>query len=384
MARKKQALLNELNARLIRDIRLGWASSRLELARRHKIAPSTMGIHVDRLIESGHLTQDHAAASNHRGRPIQRLCLRGEVGIFIGAEFEARTLHAVCTDFAGKVLDRRRVSIAPGSGAETVLDVLDETISSLKSNRRETLLGIGIGSPGLIDPASGVALHYRFIEGWTNIPVVAHLKEKFSVPVAMETNVRATALGIQLYEKSFATDDFVCLVIRSGVGAGIVRNGMLHSGENHTAGEVGRIVLPGTTPTITVEDLCSLPAIFRHAREQVSALPSSPLRDPALTGAQLIAAVKAGDSLANESVRHAIHHLGWACHVLALVENPRTIVVAGPLAELGEWLRVELETSLGRHATQSRIRLPQIAVATLGESVGALGAASLAIEAWKP
>jgi predicted NBD/HSP70 family sugar kinase len=97
-----------------------------------------------------------------------------------------------------------------------------------------------------------------------------------------------------------------------------------------------------------------------------------------------VAAVKAGDTLAIEAVRHAAHHLGWACHVLALVENPRTIVVTGPLAELGDWFRQELEASLVRHATHSHIQLPQIAVTTLGESVGALGAASLAIEAWKP
>lgn len=382
MAQKKQAYITEFSARIIRDVRSGHASSRLELARRHKLAPSTMGIHVDRLIASGHLSQ--TASSLHRGRPIQRLSLRGNVGIFIGAEFEARTLHAVCVDFAGTVLDRRSAIILPGSDAASVLSVLDETITSLRVQRPEKLLGIGIGSPGIIDPVQGIARHYRFIEGWTDVPVVAHLREKFSVPVTMETNVRSTALGIQLYEKSFPVDDFVCVMVRSGVGAGIVRDGIPHQGDSYTSGEVGRITIPGSSPTTMVEDLCSIPAILRHVRENLPRHPSSPLHDPELSSALLITAARDGDPLARSSVLHAVDYLGWACHVLALVENPRAIVLVGPLSELGDWIQTGLQAALERHAAHSRITLPHVAVTSLGGTVGALGAASLAIEAWTP
>lgn len=383
MVKKKQAYVAEMSSVFIRDIRHGWAASRLELASRHKLAPSTVGIHIDRLIASGHLSQGLFASGNHRGRPIQRLSLRGEVGIFIGIEFEARTMHAVCTDFSGKVLGKEFVAIPAGAKAEAVLDLLDRAIATLRDAHPAKLLGIGVGSPGVIDPDQGVAKHYRFIEGWTDVPIVSHLHSKFETPVVMETNVRATALGIQLYEKTFPTDDFVCFLIRSGVGASSIRQSTLFRGHSYTAGEIGRVPYPNSDQALTVEDLTSLPAILRHVEENLADFPHSPLSGGDLTSAKLIAAARTGDALARQAITRAIHHLGWACHIIALVDNPRTIVITGPLAELGEWLRLELQAALSTQAARSNVQIPQVAVTTLGETVGALGAASLAIEAWK-
>jgi glucokinase len=383
MVKKKQAYVAELSTVFLRDIRHGWAASRLELASRHKLAPSTVGIHIDRLITSGHLSQDLFVSGNHRGRPIQRLSLRGEVGIFIGIEFEARTMHAVCTDFSGKVLGREFVAIPSGADAAAVLALVDGVIAALRDAHPAKLLGIGVGSPGVIDPDQGIARHYRFIKGWTDVPVVSHLQSKFATPVVMETNVRATALGIQLYEKSFETDDFVCFLIRSGVGAGSIRQSTLFRGHTYTAGEIGRVPYPGSEPVLTVEDLTSLPAILRFVEENLYDFAHSDLHGSELSSARLIAAAQKGDALARQAIVRAIRHLGWACHIIALVDNPRTIVIAGPLAELGEWLRLELQAALSEQAARSNIQIPQVAVTTLGATVGALGAASLAIETWK-
>jgi glucokinase len=292
-------------------------------------------------------------------------------------------MHAVCTDFSGKVLGKKFVEIPAGATAASVLALVDGAITDLRDAYSEKLLGIGVGSPGVIDPDHGIARHYRFIEGWTDVPIVNHLQAKFGTPVVMETNVRATALGIQLYERSFPTDDFVCFLIRSGVGAGSIRQSHLFCGHSYTAGEIGRVPYPGSDVGLTIEDLTSLPAILRFVRENLADFPNSSLQGSELSGASLIAAARADDALARQAIARAIQHLGWACHIIALVDNPGTIVIAGPLAELGEWLRLELQAALSTQAARSNIQIPQVAVTTLGETVGALGAASLAIEAWK-
>ncbi len=386
MVRKKHAYVVELGARLIRDIRHGRASSRLELSQRLKLAPSTVGIHIDRLLASGHLREELDKESNLPGRRAQRLVLRGDVGCFVGVEFEARTLHAVSVDFAGSVLRTLRSEIPEGANADEVLEALSQAIASVRGSRREKLLGIGVGVPGLVEPASGLARHYRFIEGWRDIPVVEYLRARFPVPILLENNVRATTMGIMLFEKIRNLDNFVCVLIRSGVGAGIVRDGALYCGTTYTAGEVGRIPLlgNGTDAHTTLEDTTSLQAILSFAREHVSQHPDSLLSGKDISIADLIQAAKDGDELARKSLSRAISNMGWLSHLLALVENPSAIIFAGPLNDMGEWLRLEIQASLSAYSARSRTEKPRILLTTLGENVGALGAASLALEAWKP
>ena len=389
MVRKKHAYVEELEGRFIKEIRYGRATSRLELATRHQLAPSTVGIYVDRLLQSGHLREDSSGQHLQPGRPALKLSLRGEAGLFVGVEFEARNIHAVCVDFSGKILNRVEEVIPSGADAPSVMAALQNAIDGVIRRNYKSLLGIGVGVPGLVDPELGVALHYRFIQGWKDIPVAQRLRERYKVPIHLENNARATAKGIMLFEPAVRKENFVCLLVRSGVGAGIVVNGQLHRGANNLSGEVGRIVFQGAESSDqgeTLEDVASINAILRFVRENAPRFPSSPLAADAreLSIAGVIEAANDGDELARESLRRAIYNLGWLAHLMVLIENPGAIVLSGPLNALGDWLRLEIQASLANYLRLSHTERPVIALSALGAEAGALGASSLAIDAWKP
>lgn len=389
MVRKKHAYVEELEGRLVQEIRYGRATSRLEIAMRNKLAPSTVGIYVDRLLESGHLHEEAEGGIRQPGRPAQKLSLRGDAGCFVGAEFEARNIHAVCVDFAGKVLRRTQRKIERGANAQAVMAGLQAAIDDTVGQSYRNLLGVGVGVPGLVDPEKGVARHYRFIEGWEDVAISQRLRERFKVPICLDNNARAAAKGIMLFEPGLRLENFICVLVRSGVGAGIVVNGALHRGANNLAGEVGRISLPsGEADTMpgTLEDAASLNAILRFVREHAAKFPSSPLAAGAsdATITEILEAAKTGDELARQSLRRAIRNLGWLAHLFALIENPQAIVISSPLNALGDWLRLELQASLAAHLSPPHIERPAVVLSNLGAEAGALGAASLAIDAWRP
>lgn len=389
MVSKKHAYVEELEARLIRDIRSGRASSRRELANRHKLAPSTVGIYIDRLIGSGYLREEFESPLPvlRPGRPVQILSLRGESGCFVGVDFEARNIQAICVDFSGQILSRHHVELAPGTTAAHVLQGLEAAISSVLATSHR-LMGIGVGVPGLVDPIEGVARHYRFIEGWQDIPVAGQLQERFQVPIVLENTVRATAMGIMLFEPEHTLQNFVCLLVRSGVGAGVIANGELKRGCHNVAGEVGRISFPrtGSAPRRSLEDEASLNSILHYIRDHTTTHPTSILtpKVSTLSIEDVMAAAQADDPLALEALEHSSEKLGWLAHVLALVEDPEAIVLSGPLNAMGEWLRSRVQTSLEENAAHSLTQSPPVLLSALGREAGSLGAVSLAMESWKP
>lgn len=391
MIKKKAAIVAEIESKFVQAIRRGRANSRLELARLFRLAPSTAGIYVERLVSEGYLCESSGSEVQGPGRPVSRLDLLPNIGSFLGVEFAAEKIHAVCLDFSGQILLRETRDLPRPTTVARVLNELREITVSMKSRCTIPLLGIGLGVPGTVDPGKGIALDYRFIPDWQNVAPAEFLSKDFNVPILTENNARTTALGTLIFDPQERTGDFVSLLVRAGVGSGIVIDGELRRGHEFMAGEVGRIPSAWweNSPTDVapaIEDVASTRAIIKYIESRLREGAASQLQAKvdSLTIDAVIAAVKEGDDLAREAVQRAASSLGWLAHIVALVVNPKTIILAGPLNELGDWYRLEVKNALHEHAVRSRTKQPAIQLSKLGQDAGALGAAGLAMEAWKP
>lgn len=389
MVKKKVAQVEKLEAKLVREIRYGKAGSRLELATALRLAPSTVGIYVDRLIEQGFLLEGVSGGIPRRGRPALQLQLNGNAGCFIGVEFECRILHAVSVDFSGVILKRYSVCILDGTTTQQVLDGLLQAIREVMPPME--LLGIGVAVPGTVDAVKGIAKDYQYVEGWSDIPLADFLTRCFGVPAYVENNARATALGCLVFDKGKRSTSFVSLLVRSTVGAGIVINGELLQGAKSLAGDVGKIQMGNLGLSVlaereSVEEVSAASAITRYVIERLHAGAPSLLSDQrgAIKINMVIDAANEGDALAREALQRAARGLGWLAHLLTLVVNPEVILISGALNGLGDWLRLEVQAALNDFASAIRIERPRIALSHLSEEVGALGAASLALDCWKP
>ncbi len=379
-----------LESSLVQRLRLSDGASRIELARAMELAPSTVGLYVDRLIEQGFL-REGAKSRLSAGRPRVLLELNPKAGYFVGVEFEARQLTAISLDFSNRTLKRHRQTLRATDTADTVLSKIEEGVEAV-SARGKRLLGVGVAVPGTVDNERGIAVHYEFIRGWQDVPIVETLGEKFGVPIFLENNVRSMALAERWFGLARECENFICLGIRSGIGAGVVLSGQLYRGENNFAGEIGGWVCPAETAPESsspakLEELASVRAILNQlaaaiANGRKSALSGRPLRG--FTVDDLSRAAREGDQLVLEKLQQAGEILGRTICQMSLLLNPEMVVVAGPLAELGDLFLESMRQAAVRHTPALHARTPRIVASELGQYSGALGAAAQAVHQWEP
>jgi predicted NBD/HSP70 family sugar kinase len=378
---KKPHAVADLESVMVRLVRARGAISRIALARELKLVASTAGIYVDRLIQRGYLVESKPTARG-LGRPPVLVTLNPRKGRFIGVDFDAREIMTVALDFAQQPLEQRCRTIPARATTERVLGMIEESIREIIGPRRADVLGIGLGVPGPVDAERGIARAYRFIPDWRDVPVKARVAAAFGVPVFVENNLRSMALAELWCGEGRGLRDLVCLGIRSGIGTGIIVGGKLLHGANDLAGEIGRWAYPddvvpaagAESPVRTIEDVASVTAMLAEAGPAGK-------RGELPTFTQLLAAAAAGDVLARALVERSASLHGWMVHQLALLLDPERLVIAGPLVEGDIYL-----DALQRAAT--RLGGPALGVrvvrSTLGAFAGALGAAALAFQHWRP
>ncbi len=344
----KQDVVAEIEAELLRCVRADQTMSRVELARRLTLAPSTVSIYVDRLIEEGFLLEKEKVERDY-GRPPKALGLNPQGGRFIGVDFEARNLMATAIDFSQRPVKQYRDSILSSDSVDTILKKIEKAVAQLIGETKPKVLAIGVGVPGSIDTARGIALHYRHIKGWKDISLGERLSQRFNVPVFLENNIRSMALAELWFGHGRGRQDFICVGVRSGVGAGIVVDGHLYRGTRNIAGEIADWPCPafnGKDKLVRLEDIVSARA------------------------------------LKNGDLKQAAKVLSSVLFQLNLAFNPAKIILAGAMTTIGSDFLNLVQQELKLIADGSEI--PVVANSTLGDFNGALGAAALAVHHWKP
>jgi glucokinase len=378
-------------AELLRHIRAREGLSRVDLARILNLAPSTIGIYVDHLVEEGFIFEGKARERDF-GRPPTILALNPQGGRFIGVDFEARNIMAIAADFSQKPLKRFHDTIAPGDSVESILQKIEHAIKTVIAGDDRKVLGIGIGVPGVIDLASGVASNYKHIKGWESVPLVGRLANRFGVPVFLENNIRTMALAELWFGQGRGLRNFICIGMRSGISAGIVVDGRIYHGGNNRAGEIGD--WPCTPPASTtkagctkgfvrLEEIASLKSV-QHGlpRSLVNALESRATGETDATHHSLVKAAQSGDQRVLGILDRLANAIAVVLNQLQCAFDPQKIILAGAFPIFGDLFLNRLHDELKRLAPPSGA--PLVANSTLGDFNGALGAAALAVHEWKP
>ncbi len=387
----KQNAVAAMESALIQRVRLADGVSRIDLAREMGLAPSTIGLHVGRLIAGGVLREGKKCQCS-AGRPSTILELNPHVGQFVGVDFEARQVSATAVDFSQESLRRGKEKIQVADSAESVVEKIKRVISDVAGHRRQ-LLGIGVGVPGTVDIGRGVAVDYEFIRGWREIPLADQLAQKFGVPVYLENNIRAMALAERWFGRARHVENFVCLGIRSGIGASVVIDGKLHRGFGNMAGEIGGWPCPpiddepNDMPSSTLEHRASVRAIIQQLTCATRKGAKTSLKVPAnraVTIEEILRAARDGDPLVVKVLHQTAAYIGRAICQINLLLNPEQIIIAGPLAELDDGFLKPIREVVERLTPQLHGRVPRIEASQIGEFGGALGAAALAVHHWSP
>ncbi|MBV6500140.1 MAG: N-acetyl-D-glucosamine kinase [Prosthecobacter sp.] len=361
----------QLLAQAVLHVRSHRATSRRTLADVMRLSPTTAGQYVDHLMAEG-LLHEQGLEKGPMGRPKRVLHTRGAAGWFAGIEFNAERIQAVRVDFSGTKTDGRIISLSESATPKAVITEISRLINALAQEAEGTLFGIGVGVPGIVDPVAGIARDYAFIKGWKEVPLARLLHARYGVPVTLDNNLRAIALAERWFGGAGELTDYVILGPRSGFGIAIVIGGRIVTGAEHAAGEIGRWPWAAGGE---LHDALSSPAVWRRltGKTKRAGLPAD------LHGA-LAALVDQRDDTRAAIVTDYARVLGS----LHLLLDTHSYFLHGPLTALGEAFCADITECIRSVVPSLRDKPPRLLRSQLGDDAGALGAASVAMEAWAP
>ncbi|UVI36716.1 ROK family protein [Brevibacterium spongiae] len=293
-----------------------------------------------------------------------------------------------------------------GSGADSGADWAGPPAGSSGSSA-DPVWRIGVGSAGVIDPATGVVISATdSLAGWAGTELTVELSARTGLPVRAVNDVHAHALGEVVAGASHGSSSSLLAAAGTGIGGGFITDGRLLTGRNSAAGHIGHLPSAAAAGlpcpcggTGHVEAIASGPAILATyhrllrtngpAAPEPSAQPAtaSPAPDPTATSTrfsasspantrELAATASAGDALAVRAFDTGARALGSALGGIVNVLSPEVVVIGGGLAEMGSiwWvpLREAFAAELIRATAGAELRK-----AELGQDAALIGAAGL-------
>ncbi len=260
--------------------------------------------------------------------------------------------------------------------AEGPLEAIAEAVDELTQGRREDLIGVGLGAPGVINPGSGELVGATpHMHHWGAFPLRERLAGRLGLPLAVDNDANLAALAEHRLGAARGASVSITLTVGTGIGAGIIADGRVLRGAWGGAGEIGHLPLGrGGTPcrcgvTDCVEPEASGSGLGARARSMGM--------EPA-EARTVFTAAAAGDPRARALLEVMADRLGAAIGAAVSLVNPEVVVVGGGVAQAGEALLEPLRAAVARYTLATHREGLRIVAAALGERAGVLGAGLLA------
>ncbi|KUK31834.1 MAG: Glucokinase GlkA [Thermoanaerobacterales bacterium 50_218] len=293
----------------------------------------------------------------------------------------------------GDVIVKRDVRPTEAAlGIEKVIANILESIKTVSTAVRpqEKILGVGIGAPGPLDPASG-RIFFAPNLNWCDVNLKEILEKELGLPVFMENDANLAALGEYLYGAGKGYDDLVFITVSTGVGGGLIIKGEIYSGASGAAGEIGHMVVVPDGPLCScgnrgcLEAVASGKALKKRAQSLIAEGRCQKILelaggDPDAVEAPMIAhAAHSGDSEARQLLAEAGRYLGLAIGNIANLLNPSIFIIGGGVARgAGDFLLEPARQEAKRHVFPAFRESLRVVPGALRGRAGVLGAAALA------
>ncbi|MCI9402650.1 MAG: ROK family protein [Oscillospiraceae bacterium] len=306
---------------------------------------------------------------------------------YIGIDLGGTNVAAGLVDKEGKLLGEASIPTPQGAGA--VADAIVQAAQKVAENAGIAMTeveSVGLAVPGTFDPKMGLV--YRAVNlGLENVPLGSMVGQRLDLPVVLENDANAAALGEFVAGAGRGHSSLVAVTLGTGVGAGAILDGKLYVGFNYAALEAGHMVIRRGGRQCNCgrkgcwEAYASATGLIASTKEAMARHPESALWEMApsfdkVTGKTPFDAAQAGDRVAKNVVDEYVEDL--ACGLINLINilQPEIITVSGGVSKQGEALLAPVQAILDREEmTRSTANRTQIQVAQLGSEAGTIGAA---------
>ncbi len=353
-----QQLVKKINRSvLLRLLRAHPGLSRAQLAVQSGLMKSTVSLLVRELIDEAWVTESDSVSTKGAGRPSTPLQMDGRSRALVGVEVAVDMLRLACVNLVGKIL---------WSTEEVMLsqqpEKVCEQIASLVVRAHELLLswglqltGLGVGLPGAFDETTG-KVHFASNLGWWNVDFLPLFTSALAqvklppMPVYVQNEADTAALSEYEFVEGHASDSLIFVTCDVGVGAGIVLNDRLFTGQYGGAGEIGHGILQIDGP------LCSC-GRRGCAETFFGARVLDKLVDPLSGG----------------------NYLGVVLANLWTTFDPSVLIIGGPSCIKYPGLITRAQETLKAYSNSARMPAPPVRPARYGLLASAVGAAALVL-----
>ena len=342
--------------------------SRAEIARLTKLTRATVSDMVASLLEEG-LVEEVGYGESIGGKAPILLSLVADARYLIGLNLAQDKFIGSVVNLRGEIKETVEFPIDDIDG-EQALQLVYRILDQLADNHWQPLVGIGVGTPGLVNTQEGVVINAVNLD-WQDLPLAHLLESRYNLPVTVLNDSQATAIGEFVYGGNHPFEsNLIVVTVKHGIGAGILVNGRLFQGDGGGAGEIGHVVVQEDGALCRcgkrgcLESIASARAVLQRAvalaPEYSDSTLAKNLQDISLDAIR--AAWGENDPLARRVMSDAAHYLGISMASLVGALNIQKIVLSGDLTMFGEsWLgsvqEAMAQASLARMAQDTKLEL---------------------------
>ncbi len=316
--------------------------------------------------------------------------------IAVGVDVGGTKVAAGLVNDEGVLLQQGRVPMPARGTAEQGFAAVRQAIEQILAGcagSKSALAGIGIGSPGPLDPARGVIVAPRNLPCWRDYPLAAEVERAFGLPARLDNDANAAGLAEALWGAAAGHRNVFYVTVGTGIGTAIILDQRIYHGRTGNAGEGGHVSIDYDGPLCNcgkrgcVEIFCSGPAIARRAHAKLIENAAQPSRMRELVAgsldeirAETVAdAFRRGDALASQVLEETSDLFAvWLGNMIDLLD-PGVIVLGGGVAETLSAFFARIRQRIPQWSINPHSGQVPLVVAKYGADAGIAGAAALVL-----
>lgn len=375
-------LVKKINKSLVLDRIIRRSPlSRAHIAKETGLTKATVSALVGELIDEHFVYETGTGASSGGRKPVM-LMFNRLAGYAVGVDLGVNYILAVLTDLQGSVVDELRHPLR-GTSFEDVIGELTAAVRSLTDRAPASpygIVGIGIGVPGITDD-QGTVLFAPHL-GWENAPLQQRLEETFGIPVVIDNEANAGAIGEKQFGAGRHTSNLVYVSVGTGIGTGIIIHNELYRGSSGFSGEMGHVSIQAEGKPCRCGNIgCwELYASENALLEMAASLPSiAAERVSSLDLDTLLALANKGNADVTELFRRVGTYLGVGITNIINIFNPELIIVGNRFTAAEPWLADRVREVIGARSLPYHRRELRLEFSSLGTRSTVLGAAFFAV-----